>query len=215
MEKFFSVFGKVMLVILILGLIGGGAYYFGTKNNQKSQLVTTPMPTAQPTEVISNTPTTALLLSPPGTTSSTGRTSLSAGVPQFGLYVLSYPAGWSTNEQRDDKAGTDIVTLTKNGYTLKIVEAGSGGGTCVFGNETPQPFSQHFNTYVDIAGTNGVQYRRGQTDDTNYTICEKTSDGSYKFPTSWGPITYVTQVPTVSSILAEMDSIVSSILKQH
>ncbi len=214
MDKFFSVFGKLVLVLLVLGLVGGAAYYFGNKNSQIKQSHTTVSPTLQPTkENITVLPTTEETVMP--TASNASRTAFSAGVPQFGLYVLSYPAGWTPSEQRDDNAGIDTVTFTKNGYILKIVQAGTGGGACIFGNEAPQPFSQHFNTYVEISGANNMHYRRGQTDDTHYTICEKTSDGSYKFPTSWGPITYVTQVPTVSSILAEMDSIVASISKQH
>lgn len=60
-DKFFSLFGKIVLILILLGVVGFGAYYFGTKTipNQKEQ---TPVQTNQlsPTpvqETIASTPT--------------------------------------------------------------------------------------------------------------------------------------------------------------
>ena len=62
-NKFFAVFGKVILVLIVLGIIGYGGYYFGTRNNQsapQNQVYNQPtaIPTnAAPTEIPTAVPT--------------------------------------------------------------------------------------------------------------------------------------------------------------
>ena len=45
-DSFFSLFGKISLIFILLGIVSFGAYYFGTKNipNQKEQTL---LPTSQ------------------------------------------------------------------------------------------------------------------------------------------------------------------------
>ncbi len=59
-DSFFSLFGKISLIFILLGVVSFGAYYFGTKNipNQNKQ---TPPPTSQP----SSTPTQEVIISTP------------------------------------------------------------------------------------------------------------------------------------------------------
>jgi hypothetical protein len=51
-NKFFSVFGKIVLVLIILAAVGYGAYYFGVKSTDKTSNQTAQQPsnTFSPTE---------------------------------------------------------------------------------------------------------------------------------------------------------------------
>lgn len=211
MDKFFSVFGKVILILLILGVIGAGAYYLGqksaTKNSQNQS-------TAVSTTKIPDTPTPTIeAMKPSPTTTISSRKSISAGIPKWSLYVLSIPTGWTNKEESNESAQTDKLTLTKNSNTLVISQGAGGGGSCTYGSEPSQEMGQHFDSFIGITGFNN-QFRRGTNDaGKTYQICEKGS-GGYGFPTTFGYITY--NISSVSdSILVEMDSIVASILKQH
>ncbi len=41
MDKFYSIFGKIVVILLVVGLIGGGAFYFGQKSNVKNEKTST------------------------------------------------------------------------------------------------------------------------------------------------------------------------------
>ncbi len=45
MDKFYSIFGKIVVILLVVGLIGGTAFYFGQKSNVKDDK--TPAPTKE------------------------------------------------------------------------------------------------------------------------------------------------------------------------
>jgi len=211
MEKFFSIFGKVVLIVLVLGIIGGGAYYFGTRSSVKTSqsLPTSLIPPS--TNVQKSSPTVEI--SP--VLSTTLKKTISAGNPQppFNLYVLSYPSDWTP--QHDSPSSGDKLTLTKSNYTLTISQAAGGGGGCAYGNEPPQEMTQQFDSYVEIKAQNNT-FRRGtsQQTPTTFTVCEN-RNGQYGFPTTFGYITYNTPANPNTSMLTEMDSIVTSILKQH
>jgi hypothetical protein len=54
-NKFFSVFGKIILVLIVLGLVGYGAYYLGIRSNKNQTQVanqTTTTSVSTPTETI-------------------------------------------------------------------------------------------------------------------------------------------------------------------
>ncbi len=212
MDKFFSVFGKVALVLIILGVIAGGAFYLGKNLANQSPKEQTPSTIVTPsTQPVTPTerPTGTTLLSPTAVT----KKSIAAGVLPFTLYLLTFPQGWLSNEQKVEATGTDKLTLTKNGYVLTISQGAGGGGSCLYGSEPPQEMAQHFDNFVGITGVD-KQYRRGTSDNKTFTICEK-KDAGFGFPTSYGYITYTTPTPNEDTILIEMDLIVASILKQH
>lgn len=207
MEKFFSVFGKIILVVIVVGGIGIGAYYLGTKNKTANVLPTPTVQVTSPTNIPTNMPTV---------TPKHSRTAVSAGLgtlPAFSLYVLSYPSGWTSKEEKDEKANTDKLTLTKENYTLTILQGPAGAGPCTFGNEPAQEMAQHFATFVGIVGFDR-QFRRGTNDSKTYTVCEQKVQG-YAFPTAFGYITYTVPNPSDKGIMAEADSIIASIMKQH
>ncbi len=61
-DKLFAVFGKIVLIIVVLGIVAAGAYYFGVKSSQKSspqpQLYNQSSPTPSITTSVENlTPT--------------------------------------------------------------------------------------------------------------------------------------------------------------
>lgn len=65
-DKFFSLFGKMVLVLIVLGIIAFGGYYFGTKNKSSQlSLTSTSTLTAQPNTSLTETPgTTTASLTP-------------------------------------------------------------------------------------------------------------------------------------------------------
>ncbi|MDP3987761.1 MAG: hypothetical protein Q8P80_01315 [Candidatus Levybacteria bacterium] len=57
-DKFFSLFGKIVLVVVVLGAIAYGAYYFGAQKGQKQSFPETQTPTTEVSQTaVSPTPT--------------------------------------------------------------------------------------------------------------------------------------------------------------
>ncbi len=203
MDKFFSIFGKVVLVLLVVGVIGGVAYYFGKQSSNKPKAASTTIsPTVEPTQE-------AATPSAQPTTASSSKKTVSAGTTT--KYSVTFPSDWTANQE--NQPGNNKLIISKDNYQIVISQGAGGAGACTYGNEPAQPMSQQFKTYVQINGS-GHSYRRAASDQTPtmFSICEE-SNGSYRFPTSFGYITYNTPQNLDPSILLQMDSVVASITK--
>ncbi len=197
----------IISVILIVAIIGIGAYMLGKKQNvsQPTPVVKSISPTSVPPSV------TQTIVSPTITKPTASGKKVSAGIKNqfFSPYTVTVPVGWE--DKHTSNTASDVLTLTKGQNTLTISQAAAGGGSCIFPGDTPEPMAQTFTSFVGITSTSS-QFRRGMSQDGSYTVCEQKS-GGYAFPTSYGYITYAVATPTDQSTLAEMDGIIASLSK--
>lgn len=217
MDRFFSIFGKIILGTLLLSLILGAGYYIGHSKIIQPSLKETPSPAVSEKQTI---PTTAPSL-PAGTkpTSVPAKKTLTGGLSDataFSNYSVDVPLGWS--DKKDITPGViDKLTLSKGAYSLSIYQAAMGGGMCLYPEDTPfDGPSQKFTHYVDLLNT-PLLFRRSWNDDAkngiqSYVICQKTSD-AYGSPTTFGAISYQTPEQPDDTILEEMDTILASLKK--
>ena len=207
---FLSFLGKVFLVLIVVGALLGGGYYFGMTGKSK-EVAPTPTPEAMvsptkapisPTQLPSN-----IRMVTAGLLNSTA----------FKPYVIGVPDGWTDVRENTQAAGIDKLTLSKNGYTLTIYQAAFGGGGCTYKGEPEQMMAQAFTDFVDIIGLSD-EYRRSWNQTaaktTSYSICYKGSDKSYGTISLYGAISAVSPNPSDSVMLAEIDSMIASLTKQ-
>lgn len=219
MDKFFSIFGKFVLVVALLGGIAYGAYSLGrtTAPNAPGAASTAITPTIEPTTDPGLMPEKA----PTGPKSTT----VSAGVgPESGLsfskYLLIVPAGWTPNHvTTNEGTWVDTLTLTKGTTTLKIFQAATGGAMCLYtGDADFEGPSSRYDSYVDITTADGITLRRGTTNSNNgvtkgYTMCQKGTE-SFGQPTGYGHMSLTTSLTPDPAILAEVDAMIASLKKQ-
>lgn len=211
--KFFALFGKIVLIVIVLGGLIFGGYYLGTKSAktpEKSESTNSAMKASDSTPTQAVTPTEAVVM----------KTIKGGGVKDvsFKSYTIETPPGWTDAHQTTDVS--DKLTLTKNGYTLSIYQAAVGGGGCLYKGDAPHEMAQTFTDFADIMGKS-AQFRRSWNQDADpnkpitYSVCQKnTTDGSYGSPTEFGAISATAANPSDAAILAEIDSIIASITKQ-
>jgi len=200
----------IISIILLIILVGVGAYAFG-----KNQIPSSRTPIVSQPKITQ--PSTSPTVGQPSPTTSTSAVSpitskkVSAGIKNqfFSPYTVLVPSGWT--DTHTASAGSDLVTLSKGGYTLTISQAAGGAGSCMYPSETPVPMAQVFTSFVGITGVSS-QFRRGSNTSGSYTICEQTANG-FSFPTSFGYITYSTPTPSDLNILSVMDGMVASLTK--
>lgn len=209
-NKFFEIFGRLMLIFLFVGVIAGVAYYYGfmTKkpDNKTTQIIVATgnslTPTAVPTKTVIET------------------MQLSGGINAFTKYIAVAPRDWQTTKDPSNNEAIDKLTLTKNGYSIVIYQAGMGGSMYSFADAKAEgPFAQDYTgTYTDFTGATGEKYRRIDSTSQNkpgeksFTIVEKKTD-SYQTPTTFGAISYTTPLSPDAAMLKEMDAIISSLKK--
>jgi hypothetical protein len=199
---------KYVAIILILVLIGVGAYEWGKNQLPTTNVFNLPKPSV-----------TKVFISPSITQSSPTNTlsptpavkKVSAGIQNqlFSPYSLMVPAGWV--DSHTTNTASDTLTLTKDQYVLTISQAAGGAGACDYPGDTVEPMAQVFTNFVGITGTFS-QFRRGTSDNKTYTVCEQKSSG-FAFPTSVGYITYAVPTQADQATLAEMDQMVASLTK--
>lgn len=212
MNHFFAVLGKLTLFVVLIGAVGVGAYYLGTKNpsteTKKEFIVATSDALISPTTGMDAT-----------TTKETNQ--VSAGAAQMTPYTVAVPTDWTTKHELE-KDDMDTLILSKDGYMITIYQAGMGGMMYSF-PDTPQddgPMVQSYTgTYTDFTGRNGEKYRRIDSSSQNkpgeksFTILSK-GTSAYINPTSFGAISYATPISPDKEILEEMDQIISSLQKK-
>ena len=67
-DRYFSIFGKIVLVLVLLGVVGFGAYYIGTKKGNQNQTAVNPGQPSKPANQTSVIPTQEIAI-PTGTPS--------------------------------------------------------------------------------------------------------------------------------------------------
>lgn len=194
-----------LTVILLIILVGAGAYFLGRQTK----------PTETPTNS-SNVQTTPVNTTPTlSPTTSQQKTVIAGGVLSFPKYQVTLPEGWvSEREQGQDM---DKLTLTKLGYKITISEAAFGGGGCLYAGDPPSEMAQTYTAYTEINNPNGYIFRRSGGDVSGgqrwWTLCQRQNEGSFGTPTIFGHISISGPVTTDASIVAEIDSMFSSIKK--
>lgn len=216
MDRFFAIFGKVLLGIILLTAVLGAGYYIGTAKNKPE-----PTPVITPTKAITLVTTipTKEASSTPSPTAMEEKKILSGGLSSgtsFKKYTIQVPSGWT-----DKKEGTpeviDKLTLTKEDYSFIIYQAAMGGGGCIYKGDPPTQMAQSFGNYVEINGTAGV-YRRSWNTDVNthisYSVCQKGNENSFSSATIFGKVDVVSPSPADEKILAEIDAMIASLKQQ-
>ena len=223
MDKFFSIFGKTALIILVIGAIAFGAFYLGKKvenkqpifNNQqtidnKEQLNIN----IQPTDISNPTiqPTVVQLKT------INGGVDKKSGL-SFNLYSLSVPLDWT--EKRESQTPNDEkLILEKNGYQISIFQAATGGAMCQYpGDPEFEGPGSKYTIFTDLTTKAGTNVRRSGNDTVyngkiGFTLCQKHSEGTFGQPTNYGHVSYSLPQNYNQSMLAEMDEIISSLVKK-
>lgn len=192
--------------ILFMILIGTGAFYLGKQTKEGASI--TPTPTVyqnQNTESTNN----------PTPTKSGQKEVTAGGILSFPAYTLLLPEAWTS--EREQGQDSDKLTLTKLNYKITISEAAFGGGGCLYPGDAPSEMAQAYTTYTEINNSNGYIFRRSGGDVSSgqrfWTVCQKQSEGSFGTPTAFGHISVSGPITTDASVVAEIDSILSSIKK--
>ncbi|MDP3917935.1 MAG: hypothetical protein Q8Q30_02045 [Candidatus Woesebacteria bacterium] len=203
MDKFFSIFGKVMLVVIILTAMIYGGYYFGKKasNEAKPEAVSTEF--ASPSPVPSTYPLVTVV----------GGVSKSAGL-SFDQYSITAPEEWIAKKESQTVTDERLI-LTKGEYQINIFQAATGGALCLYpGDADFEGPSSRFEFFKDLTSEDNRTLRRSwNTNDLGFTVCQKGQDGSYIQPTNYGHISISVPDAQDNKVLEEIDSIISSLKK--
>ncbi|MBI3984589.1 MAG: hypothetical protein HY344_01415 [Candidatus Levybacteria bacterium] len=196
----------ISLLLLVI-IIAGGAFYFGQQTAQRGkEMTTTPTPTPFVTQEI---PVATISLIP----GEEKQTLSGGGVLVFNAYTLEALRNWTSAAEKDQDL--DRLTLSYNGYSIKIFQAATGGALCLYPSDPDvEGPSSRFISFVDLTSKDGKKLRRGTTGAQNaMTVCESKS-GNWEQPTSFGHISYQTPANPDAKIMDEMDDIVSSLKKK-
>ncbi len=206
MSKFFEIFGKVVLIILVLGSLTYVGYYFGKKNNNTTPIVldvvSTPVATTKPITL----------------TAINGGVSKSAGL-SFDQYSIMVPEDWTSKKESQTQLDEKLI-LEKDGYTISIFQAATGGAVCLYpGDADFEGPSSKFEKFVSLITKDDKNLRRSlnlpspNTIGSAFTICQKAPDNSYQQPTSYGHISIKLPSAWDDEGLKVVDSIISSLKK--
>lgn len=212
MERFFSIFGKIMLVLLILGSMIYGGYYFGkqTKTIAKPEAVQT-----ENNDSIIETENSIVSPSPsplPQTTIVAG-VSKSAGL-SFDQYSVVTPQDWTAKKESQSALDEKLI-LTKGNYSITIFQAATGGALCLYpGDADFEGPSSKFQVFTTLTTKDARTLRRsGDVNATAFTVCQKSADGSYQQPTNYGHISIKTPELPAKAVVEEIDLILASLKK--
>ena len=215
----FSLFGKVVAVILVLGLLLGGGYYLGTNFGNKK--ATSPSPTPSQSPSVAPTSSVKTQESPTPTVSQAPSvktvTSGPASGTSYSAYSVDIPTGWTDVKEKTDI--TDKLIISKDAYSLTIYQAPMGGGGCLYPGSPPAEMAQSFTDFVEITGSSS-SLRRSWNKSGNpagtvaYTVCQKGSDGSFGSPTAYGAVSVKAPDSPNDKIMADIDSMIASLVKK-
>jgi hypothetical protein len=221
MDKFFSTFGKAVLVILLLALLIGGGVYIGLKLNKS------PSQTASSTQTPSTSQPTPVQNSPaqnqvPATSTpmvSVTQTVNAGGFGTFPKYTINISSGWQ--QEKTTNNSQDLLTVSNGQYQIQINQTNMGNGECSYPGASPAPMSQQYTTFVSLAYNGDSNfYRRSKSQipypngEDQYAICQKNSANAYSFVTTFGSILYMVPITPDNTMLSQMDQMVLSIQKQ-
>ena len=227
MEKFFATFGKVALIILIMGALAGAGYYLGRSGNLPF-LSQTPAPGAVTTTAPQELPpqTQPALPAQTPTPTPVPIKTVSAGLGNisgvnFPKYTIEIPSDWTVKQEHSEvESPMDVLTVTKGSYQLKIFQAATGGAICLYpGDADTEGPNSRFDNFVTITNAAGNQFRRSGTTATSgtkrgFTVCQKSEAyGNFQQPTNFGHTSYTTPLTPDDAILKEMDTMIASLKK--
>jgi hypothetical protein len=186
---------------MILGSLTYGGYYFGKKATS----------TVKPEKTTVNTFVETSISPSPVT--------IVAGLPKsaglsFDQYSIMAPNDWISKKEAQTAMDERLI-LEKDGYSISIFQAATGGALCLYPGdaEFEGPVSK-FEIFTDLTTKDNKTLRRGgNKNDTTFTICQKSADGSYQQPTNYGHISVKLPANYTPEILTEIDSIISSLKK--
>ena len=215
MDKFYSLFGKFVLIAVIIGGVAYGAYRLGNSTASRA-------PSGAVSVTGAPSPTTDIGLMPekkPETTKAPNVITAGLGAESglsFTKYKITVLDNWTPNHTTTNE-GTwmDTLTLTRGTAQIKIFQGATGGAMCFYPGDTVEEGpSSSYDEFVEITTTEGVKLRRGSTKGaTSFTVCAKGSD-SYGQPTNFGHISYKTSTPPDLVTLTEMDAMIATLKKQ-
>lgn len=213
MDKFFSFFGKLAIILLVVGLLVGGGYYLGTG---KLPVPTNPAPgavmTTAPAPSDEASPTLPPFTPTPSiTTQQVSVTSVSG--TSFGGYTIQIPVTWTVKKEETPGVSAKL-TISRNGYAMNFYQAATGGTECVYPGQSGGEMSTTFGPFVTLHDASGTEFRRATpTGSANaFTICQK-GDSGFGLPTTYGHAGYTTPANPDPAILQEMDAIFATIKK--
>ena len=205
----------IVAVVVIIAALGGFMYL----KAQQAAPIPTPSPAQIPTPTVEvATPTTAPS-SPSAQTKADWATFTSTklnGV-SFNTYTIQYPLTWTPATTHT--AIIDNYILTKGNYQIKIYQAAMGGNGCIFEGSVPEGPMQDLRktpfTEIDTAG--GMLLRRYVATSQNpaqtvFSFCASSDGTSWGSPTSVGAISYTAPSSPTDATLAEMDSILKTLV---
>jgi len=208
MDKFFSILGKVFIILVVLGAMAYGGYYFGTqtKNVSKPEAVSienNENPTSVPVQTATPKPLTTI----------NGGVNKSAGL-SFDQYTIKAGTDWKVTKE-NQTAMDEKLTLSKDGYSISIFQAATGGALCLYtGDPDFEGPSSRFTFFKELTTLDNRMMRRsGEQNGVAFTICQKGQDGSYQQPTNYGHISIKLPNSWPKEMLDEIDSIIASLKK--
>lgn len=217
-NKFFEIFGKIVLIVIVLGGVAGGAYYYGMKggNTEKDKKDLVLKSEEGSTSDTANSDSDQV----EPTKAPVATVQVNAGSVEHTKYSINVPEDWTSTKDTSNSNDMDKLTLTKNGYTVVIYQANMGGSMYSFSDaKVDGPMAQEYTgTYSDFTGATGEKYRRIDSSSQNkpgeksYGVLVFGSD-AYQTPTTFGGISYTTPLNPSEEMLDEMDSIISSLKK--
>jgi len=193
------------ILILGFGLLGG--YLIAGQTKMQEDI--TQIPTIQPSQ-------TPIPTSKPSPTPNPNAKIIKAGM-STNPYSIEVPKDWTDSRENTQAGVIDKLTLSKNGYTLTIYQAAMGGGGCLYPGDAPSEMSQNFTDFTEIKGTTDTlrrSWNKNNAQTITYTVCKKGTDGSYGTFSSFGAISAVSPNPADAKILAEIDAMLATIVKQ-
>jgi hypothetical protein len=221
MDKLFSLFGKFMLILFIVGTLVGGGYFVGTRYNLFGKGVSV---TPTPKDALETEPTPQDFSAPPPPPAMSKQL-VSGGVPPSGglsffQYTIAVPTDWVVSRESNESVPVDTVTVTKGEYQIKIFQAATGGAMCLYpGDPAFEGPSSAYDTFVDLTLKDGTILRRsgtnavGPSGKRGFTVCQKSIYDNYQQPTPYGHASYNTPATPDQTILTEMDAIIASFEK--
>lgn len=205
--KWKAYFAGVFTVLLFLA-IAASAYFIGRRQVNFSN-------TPTPTPTTTSNQESNLQEAVPTTSKNVDKKKVSAGgVVSFPAYEMLIPEGWQEKVQHNDVTEIDILTLTNEGYEIRIMQGATGGALCLYpGDATFDGPSAEYPAYQEITASNIILRRGGEEGGDAFTFCEKKDDNTYFQPTTFGHISYTLPEGYDQNMLSEMDEIVSTLKK--
>lgn len=208
---------KYTVVVIITALVVGfgvTAYFKGwlpTLSFNKPQAVST-----EATLIPTPSATTEVVM-PSASPSADFTRVQSGGVLVFNTYTLDVPNDWKYTKEAapSGDVASDKLVLTKGAYTISIYQAATGGAPCLYpGDADVEGPSSRFTSFTELTTQTGDILRRSvaQGSSSGFTVCEK-QVGGYGQPTAFGHIAISSPTNPSSTMLAEIDSILSTLRK--